>query len=379
MKIRAARVHRYRLPLRSEWATAAGGFSRREGWLLQLESDDGRYGHGDCAPLIGTGSESPALAIAALRRHGGQLAGMAIDEAIAALPAAVGNRAPAARCAVECALLDLLAQAADLPLADYLRGAPGKRQIAVNAALGALLQTNVDASLCRYGKYAILRACAEGFAVLKLKVGMAPVDDEIARLQAVAALLPAGHWLRLDANRAWRERDAGRFLDACNGLPVDMVEEPLANPQPNSLADPRFAALRRLQANCRFALALDESLAGGDPQAILAAPPVRRLVLKPPRCGGLLPALALARQAASAGMHCVVTSSVDSACGVLAAAHLAAALDNDLAHGLATSSWLAADTGTAAPVSGGRLTLPGQAGLGFTPTPGLGFSALADR
>lgn len=371
MKIRAARLHRYHLPLRSEWATAAGGFSWREGWLLQLEADDGRYGYGDCAPLIGTGSESPALAIAALRRHGGQLAGMAIDEAIAALPAAVGNRAPAARCAVECALLDLLAQAADLPLADYLRGAPGKRQIAVNAALGALLQANVDASLCRYGKYAILRACAEGFAVLKLKVGMAPVDDEIARLREIAALLPAGHLLRLDANRAWCERDAGRFVDACASLPIDMVEEPLA--------DPRFAALRRLQANCAFALALDESLAGGDPQAILAAPPVRRLVLKPPRCGGLLPALALARQAASAGMHCVVTSSVDSACGVLAAAHLAAALDNDLAHGLATSSWLAADTGTAAPVSGGRLTLPGQAGLGFTPTPGLGFSALADR
>ncbi|MFZ2853706.1 MAG: enolase C-terminal domain-like protein, partial [Rhodocyclaceae bacterium] len=261
---------------------------------------------------------------------------------------------------------DLLAQAADLPLADYLRGTAGKRQIAVNAALGALLQAN---------EYAILRACTEGFPVLKLKVGMAPVADEIARLRQIAARLPAGHLLRLDANGAWCESDAERFLAACNGLPIEMVEEPLANP----LADPRFDVLRRLQANCRFALALDESLAGGNPQAIIAASPVRRLILKPPRSGGLLPALALARQAASAGMHCVVTSSVDSACGVLAAAHLAAALDNDLAHGLATSSWLAADTGTPAPIASGRLTLPGQAGLGFTPTPGLAFSAEAFR
>ena len=151
MKIRAVRLHRYCLPLRSEWATAAGSFSRREGWLLQLESNDGRYGYGDCAPLIGTGTESPADALAALRIYDGQLVGIEIDEAITALPTAFGNRAPAARCAVETALLDLLAQAANLPLGDYLRGTAGKREISVNAALGALLQAN---------EYAILRACA---------------------------------------------------------------------------------------------------------------------------------------------------------------------------------------------------------------------------
>lgn len=362
MKIRAAGLHRYRLPLRSEWASAGGGFSVREGWLLRLEGDDGRYGYGDCAPLTSSGTESPALAATALRRYGGQLLGIPLDDAIAALPAPFGDQAPAARCAVECALLDLLAQAADRPLADYLRGAAGGHEISVNAALGALLQAN---------EYAILRAHGEGFSVFKLKVGVAPVADEIARLRAVAALLPAGCLLRLDANGAWNESDAGRFVTACAGLPIEMLEEPLADPQP--------AALRRLQAKCAFALALDESLAGRDPQALLAAPPVRRLVIKPPRCGGLLPALTLARQAEAAGMHCVVTSSVDSACGVLAAAQFAAALGNGLAHGLATSSWLAADTGVPAPIAGGRLTLPTRAGLGFAPFPGLTFSALADR
>jgi L-alanine-DL-glutamate epimerase-like enolase superfamily enzyme len=93
----------------------------------------------------------------------------------------------------------------------------------------------------------------------------------------------------------------------------------------------------------------------------------------------LLPALSLARRAAAAGMQCVVTSSIDSACGVLAAAHLAAALDNGLAHGLATSSWLTADTGTPPTITNGRLALPDTPGLGFVADNTLDFSGMGQE
>ena len=350
VKIAAARLHPYRLPLRSEWATAAGSFGWREGWLLQLATDDGRYGYGDCAPLPGTGSESTEAAAAALHTETRKLVGLDAGTALAGLPDPAGCAAPAARCAVETALLDLLAQAAELPLAHYLQGRHASETVPVNAALGSLMRVEDSA---------ILGACGEGFSVLKLKVGTQEVEQELARLRQIAALLPAGTLLRLDANRAWRPADAERFLAACAELPVDMLEEPLADPQPD--------ALRRLQANCAFALALDESGPGHAQDEFFAAAPVRRLVLKPPRLGGLLPALALARRASAAGLQCIVTSSVDSACGVLAAAQLAAVLDNGLAHGLATSSWLAQDTGTPPAIAGGRLSLPGTPGLGFVP------------
>lgn len=359
MRIAAARLQRYCLPLRSEWATAAGGFSVREGWLLQIETSDGRQGYGDCAPLRGTGTESAAAAEIALRTHAKELVGRCAGEALAALPAALRHPTPAARCAVESALLDLLAQDANLPLARYLqRGCNADADaVAVNAALG---------SLQRLDDAAVASACAAGFSVLKLKVGTQAVERELADLRRVAALLPAGTLLRLDANGAWRQSDAERFLATCAGLPIEMLEEPLADPQPD--------ALRRLQALCVFSLALDESLADFEREILFAAPPVRRLVLKPPSHGGLLTALALARKAAAAGLECIVTSSIDSACGVLAAAHLAAALDNGLAHGLATSSWLAQDTGSAPRIAGGRLSLSGAPGIGFIPGPGLDFS-----
>ena len=94
---------------------------------------------------------------------------------------------------------------------------------------------------------------------------------------------------------------------------------------------------------------------------------MRRLILKLPRLGGFLPAVALAQRFAAAGGDCIVTSSLESACGLLAAAHLAAALGGDMAHGLATAEWLATDLGAPPPVAAGYLTLPAGPGLGFQP------------
>lgn len=350
MKITGAALHAYRLPLRAAWASAAGGFAVREGWLLRLTSADGHCGYGDCAPLPMSGTETAERAEAVLQTYAYKLIGRPTAGALATLEEVARYRTPAARCAVETALLDLLAQDAGRLLADYLRGSAGARTVAVNAALGSLRSCSTQA---------LAAARAAGFDVVKLKVGSAPLAEEISHLRAIAGQLPAGMRLRLDANRAWHEAQAQAFLAACSDLPIEMLEEPLADPRPDALC--------RLQARCAFPLALDESLATFDPAVIFAAPPVRCLVLKPQRSGGLLPALALARRAAVAGLACVATSSVDSACGVLAAAHLAAALGNDLTHGLATSTWLSADTGLPPRIAGGRLQLPNATGLGFVP------------
>lgn len=314
MSIAAARWLPYRLPLVRPWASAAGSLETRSGALLRLEAADGRIGWGDAAPFPEIGIDE-----AAARRH-----------------------------AEECARLDLAAQAAGLALADWLAGAPAARSLAVNAALGDLAGLAPDA---------VEAALAAGFTVLKLKVGVAAPAEEIARLRALAARLPAAAALRLDANRAWDEAAAAAFLAACRGLPVESCEEPLAAPDPGALA--------RLQAGLPFPLALDESLGAvvGDP--FLAAPPVRRLVLKPARHGGLLATLAIARRARRAGLECVITSALESSCGLLAAAHLAAAAAPELTHGLATGAWFAADTGLPPLVADGRLTLPEEAGIGF--------------
>jgi L-alanine-DL-glutamate epimerase-like enolase superfamily enzyme len=177
----------------------------------------------------------------------------------------------------------------------------------------------------------------------------------LARLCQLAAQLPDGCRLRLDANRAWADPDCERWLAALRNLPIESLEEPLADPTP--------ARLARLQASTPIPLALDESLVAFGLEAVLADPPVRRLVLKPMVHGGLLPCLDAARSAP--GLEWVVTTTIDSAAGTWAAAQLAAAIGSPLAQGLATAEWLARDLGPPPLVRAGWLQLPEEPGLGF--------------
>ena len=349
MTLRAFTFEPYRLPFRQQWRSAAGGLDQREGWLVRLEDEDGGYGYGDCAPLPGIGTEPPAAAAAALVQWQQRFRRLEAAAALEALNDAASFDTPAARAGVESALLDLLARRNGRSLNASIRGCDCRQRVRVNASLGSLGPHTADA---------LESALEAGFQVLKLKIGLAPASQEIPLVQALCRRLPAGSTLRLDANRAWQEGDARSWLDALAGLPIDALEEPLAQP-----SAPAWAAL---QVRAAFPLALDESLADL-PQAALFDGTVRRLILKLPRLGGFLPAVALAQRFAAAGGDCVVTSSLESACGLLAAAHLAAALGGDLAHGLATAEWLATDLGAPPPVAAGYLTLPAGPGLGFQP------------
>ncbi len=353
MRIAESCLIPYRLPLRRPWCSARGCFSARSGWLARLKTHDGLCGYGDCAPLPEAGTESPEAALAQLCASLPLLRGASPREALDGLASPLLALTPAARCALETALLDLLAQQAGVPLARWLNpDAP--LSVKTNQTIGELDGTAASRASS---------AMDEGFSVLKLKIGLNTPENELAQLRSLSEILQPGTRLRLDANGAWSLAQAQQFISGLSGLPIESLEEPLRAPQ--------IDLLRRLQALAPFPLALDESLARTGIDDPLAAQAVRRLVLKPMVLGGVLPALALARRAQYAGVECVATTTVDSAVGVLAAVHLAAALANELAHGVATSSWLQADVGNAPATRSARLELDSRkAGLGFCATAG---------
>ncbi len=318
---------------------------------MKLASADGLTGFGDCAPLPEMGTETSALAEQQLCRGLEACTGSMPQRALAELDRQ--HTTPAARCGLETALLDLLSQQAGLPLACWLNER-ASQTISVNAALGAL-DDHVDTRAWD--------ALAQGYTVLKAKMGVYSREQEQERVVALAHILPAEAALRLDANGRWDEPQARSVLMSLGDLPIESLEEPLAVP--------RRDALKRLQALVPWPLALDESLRVWRTDDLCADPPVRRLVLKPMVLGGLLPALRLARHGQAAGLEVVVTTTIDSAAGVWAALHLAAALNSDTAHGLGTGAWLQEDVGRGPIVQAGKLAL--------NPVPGLGFRPLPDR
>lgn len=149
-----------------------------------------------------------------------------------------------------------------------------------------------------------------GFRVFKWKVGVADFQDEIALLDDVCAVLPAGAKLRIDANGAWNRRTAERWLERCAERPVEFVEQPVA-PEAKSSAD----LLLGLAGSYPTRLALDESLvAEGDVEQWLDRGWPGIYVVKPSLFGGR----ALAKLAA-AKADVVFSSALETAVGARSA------------------------------------------------------------
>lgn len=365
-------IQPYRLPLRQPWQSARGIREERRGWLVGLEAA-GMRGYGDCAPLPEAGTEDEAQALAALRDWQAAALGQPLGALLQDFREAGVKApwAPAARYSIECALLDLAARSAGIPLRRWLNPQAADA-VPVNATLGALRdQTPAQVAAC----------CQAGFRVLKLKVGLEAPRVEIGRLEALVPALGPGAWFRLDANGAWDLDQATAMVETLNRLPIESLEEPLREPSARELA--------ALQAQARFAIALDESLhparaapvpaglaaipghhAGilnGDVQSVDGRLMVRRLVLKPAVVGGIWRTLVLAREAARLGVEVVLTSLIESAAGLWPSLQLAAAIGSPLAQGLATSSWLRQDLGHPPSPRRGSIWLGSDPGSGFQP------------
>jgi o-succinylbenzoate synthase len=311
MRITEAGFHPLRLELVHPLKTARGTYGAREGFVVRLEDEEGRVGRGEAMPLPEFGTESPSGCERALEEFLPHLRGTTTLPLGEGWSEGLPSAHPAARHAVEQALLDLLSQRRGLPLSRLLSD-EAREEVQVNALLGA----QSPEALAEEARQAV----AEGYETLKIKVAGRPLAEDEARLGAVRKAVGADVHLRVDANGAWTESEAGRALETLGGFHLELCEQPVAANAPEALC--------RLQPSAPCPLAADESLAV--PEALRtilgSTPTVGILVLKPMVLGGLLPTLALAREAARRGLEAYVTSALDGVLARAGAAHLAAAL-----------------------------------------------------
>ena len=330
----------YSLPFSNPWHTAQGVLHSRDGWLVKICTAEGMTGWGDCAPPSWMGALQRSAAGGDLQRLQQQLSGFDSQQALQQLES-IEEISSAALFAFETALLDLLSQRQSLPLSRLLNP-QAAHMVEVNAAVGAITKVS---------DIQIMRAVHAGMKVLKFKAGIAGVEEEITRLQQIASLLPQEVRLRIDANQAWTMDDALYFFQGSEKLPIESVEEPLRNPA--------IEAWQSLAERTDIPLAADESLLSTDIEALLESGCIRRVVLKPTMLGGLRRCMDLHEKAAVAGVESVVTTTLESAVGVWACVHLAAAVDSRqrMAHGVATSSWFSENNGKPPEIENGIIRL----------------------
>lgn len=325
MLIKNVRVVPYKRALVRPWQTAQGALMVRRGWEVIVENDDGFTGWGEAAPLPEAGTETFESCKRALMCLADKLNARSVQQALADIKT-VALAGPAARCAFETALIDLLAQDHGVSSARWLNDPPGQ-DVEVNAAAGML--SNLSPA-------GLSSLHAEGYRVIKVKVGVKPVEAELIHLLHLSEGLPSDVRWRLDANGAWTLDQASVFLENAQDLPIESMEEPLARPNARDWEN--------LQERVPFALAQDESFHQVD-----LGGTVRRVVIKPMAVGGPLSAYRLGRSLQDREVETIVTTTIDGPVGTRAALTTAQALDPQQrwAHGLDTGGWFVDQTGFA--------------------------------
>jgi len=333
----------FSLPLASPLGTAAGEITDRRGLLVGL-SVDGQRAIGEATPLAGWTESYPAC------RH--TLESLADDgrEGPPNLPDP--TETPAAAHAVDLAVCDGRARNADQPLAAWLRqqadlGGSPPDSVPLNATIGdGDVETTVSAAV---------DAIQEGFEWLKLKVGARSVEADLDRIRAVDRAVGDTARIRLDANGAWNRTQAARVVDQIADFEIEYLEQPLA------AADLDGAAALRGRGTD---IAVDESLASHSLDEILDIGAADIAILKPMALGGPTRTVDIAMQARAAGLTPVVTTTVDAVVARTAAVHIAAAIPDMTACGLATGMLLDTDL-TTDPIDiiEGRAQLPATSGL----------------
>jgi o-succinylbenzoate synthase len=365
MTIRRVWIRSYSYPLPEAWPSAEGPVAERVGSILLLEEEGGWVGRGETAPWPGFGLETHASSVAALRGAADRMVGLpqeAYLEAAADLPRLAPVAAsPCARHAIDLALHDLAAQHANLSLARLLGGPNALAEVPVNIAIPRL----PAAEAARAANAAV----GSGFGTIKLKVGGAPLPEDVARVRAVREAAGPAVRIRIDANQAWSEGEAITALAALRPYDIEYCEQPVR-------AD-AIEALARVRAATDVRIAADEAVRDlATARRILAAGAADILIVKPMALGGLHAARAVTAYAKEFGAAVVVTSLLESDIGRTGALHLAASLgSNRFAHGVAPARWTFDGPPRETTYPTGKVRVPTEPGLGASVDAAFGSSA----
>ncbi len=325
------------LALRHAWTIARNTSTAKRNVLVRV-SHGGIEGLGEAAPNVRYGEdwETVLSALALIEPRLGDDPSQfdrVLERIEAALP---GNHA--AKAAVDIALHDWIGRKTGVPLHRMFGADPAKAPL-TSMSIGIddipVMQEKVRE--------------AEGFKILKIKVGLANDREIIAGIRAVT-----DRPLYVDANEGWKDRDrAVEMIKWMEGMGVVLLEQPLP------AADLDGAKYVRDRVDMPI-VADEAAVTAGDVPALRDA--FDGVNVKVQKAGGLRMARAMIAAARRFGMKVMLGCMIETSIGITAAAHLSPLVDYaDLDGNLL----IAADPFRGALVRDGRLVLPRGPGLGL--------------
>lgn len=312
MKITEVRLGKISVPLRTPFKTALRSVNSVEDVIVQIVTDCGHVGYGEAPPTGAITGDTTLAIIGAIQDHIAKtIIGKDVEDFEPLLQSVqkciVGNTS--AKAAVDMALWDLYGQMYGIPVYKLLGG--GRKNIVTDITISV----NDPEVMVKDALIAVDR----GYDCLKMKVGINPSLD-VARLKAVREAVGKDMVIRIDANQAWKPKEAVKILNAMQeqGLDIELVEQPVHAHD--------LEGLKYVTDRSYVPVLADESLySPQDAATLLKMGAADLLNIKLMKSGGIYNALKIATMAEVYGVECMIGCMLESKIAVNAAVHLACA------------------------------------------------------
>jgi muconate cycloisomerase len=303
-----------RPPLRHKGRLGVGDLEAVENVLLIITTDEGLRGIGEASPWP-VFAETPWGTKDAIDRY---LMPSILGEDPRDVEAhlrqmnAVLSGFPFAKAAVEMALLDIAARAAEVPVYRLLGGRVRGRVPLSHSIANQVADEDADE---------IVRLLAQGIRIFKVKTGVLPLPQELRRLERLQRVLREDADLRLDFNQGLARETALFTVRALEAFNPTFMEQPLPKWDIEGMA--------QIAAAIDTPIMADESVfSPHDALRVVqtrAADIVSIKIMKP---GGILASKRVAAICEAAGLPCYAGAMWESGVGIAASLHFAASTPN---------------------------------------------------
>ena len=297
------------LPLKEPFETAKGRKTSSPAVVMEMRLSNGMSAFGAATPVQYVTGEDTGSVLSAVDFCKGDLAGMD-PRSYGSIFELLGRALPddrSARAGLEIAALDAFCKLYAMPMHRFFGGALTEVETDVTIPITTPERARELAE----------KASAEGFSSLKVKVGSADIEEDIARIRAMSEGAPDCA-IRADANQGFVPTAAVGFVHALldAGVKLDMLEQPVDYKD--------FDGLRYVTQHTSIPVIADESVqTPGDAIKLVELDAVDGMNIKLMKSGvsGALDIISICR---AARKELMLGCMIESAYGFSAAIHLAA-------------------------------------------------------
>jgi L-alanine-DL-glutamate epimerase-like enolase superfamily enzyme len=298
MKITSLSIKKITIPFKVSFKHASAERATTQSIWVEAVSENGTIGYGEGCPREYVTNESLESSFEFFNHHKAALQ-KSIDNVSSLEQWAQENKvaideSPAAWCAIELALLDLIAKENELSIEEVLNVSPIEIPFQYSAVLGDSKLEVFKAQVERYVEM--------GFTDFKIKIsGNLEKDNE--KLSFLKEISQKQIRVRLDANNLWK--DVNSVIEYLKSLqyPVFAIEEPLTAGQ--------YEELKKIGNECNVKIILDESFLKVEDFKNIKGDASKWIInLRVSKMGGLFRSLSIIEKAKALGIGVIVGAQV---------------------------------------------------------------------